>query len=437
MASDLSKQAQKQLIALENWLLEARAQVEANLHIRLWNGKMLPMSDNVTSSIVLAINSPDAVRRLIFSPRMMTLVELYAQEIVDIEGGAPLDAVRCWDHMQVLNFARGLSKRKLMQMLWPFVRKLPMARNPTDGEYDVRVKDRFEAGRNDQDLIAHHYDVSNDFYRLFLDPEMIYSCGYFQTPQTSLADAQQAKLDQICRKLHLRSGDRLLDIGCGWGGLACHAARNYGVHVHGVTLSQEQHDFAVEKVKRLGLEKQVEIELKDYRAIEAKGQYDKVSQVEMFEHLGLDNHDHHFQHVHDLLRPRGVYFHQASTRLATKNLKAFRKPTAYLQFIRRFIFPGGELDHVGLTVTNMERFRFEVHDVEGMREHFSMTLEHWVQRLWDNREEASALVGWPRTRLWLLYMSMAAMGFDRAAIGLFQVVGSRRRTGPAGLPLTR
>jgi cyclopropane-fatty-acyl-phospholipid synthase len=435
----LANRDEKQLSVLRDWIRKAAPQIEANLHVRLWNGELVPLSNNVTSELVLAINAPDAVRRMIFSPKLMTVVELYIEGLIDIIGTTPLDAAKHWDHIRVLEFGRSVSKAQLAKTLWPFVMPIKSGtKQQSDAVgFSGAVKDRLEDGRNDKDLIAHHYDVSNEFYELFLDPEMVYSCGYFETPDTSLADAQKAKLDMICRKLRLQPGDKLLDIGCGWGGLSCHAAANYGVTVYGVTLSEEQFAYATAKVKRLGLEDKVTIALKDYRDIPAEGQFDKVSQVEMFEHVGIDNHDRHFQRIHDLLRPRGIHFHQASTRMATKDIKAFRKPTAYQEFTTRFIFPGGELDYIGLTCTNMERFRLEVHDVEGMREHFALTLQHWVKNLWENREKAKELVGWPRTRLWLFYLSLYSIAFDRSTIGLFQVVASRRRTGPSGIALAR
>jgi cyclopropane-fatty-acyl-phospholipid synthase len=286
-------------------------------------------------------------------------------------------------------------------------------------------------------LIRFHYDVSNDFYALFLDSQMVYSCGYFPTPDTSLDDAQATKLDRICRKLRLRPGDRFLDIGCGWGGLLIHAARNYGVQGHGVTLSQAQFDYANAKVAELGLSDRIKIEMRDYRAIEAPEGYDKVAQVGMFEHVGLDNHDRHFAHVHKLLRPRGLYMHHAITRWATPDLSKFRKPTRYQKVISRFIFPGGELDYVGLTATNLERHGFEVHDVEGMREHYQLTLERWLDRLYENREVAAAEVGKTRMRLWMLYFALFARAFERGTIGIFQTLASKRSVGASGLDLAR
>jgi cyclopropane-fatty-acyl-phospholipid synthase len=266
---------------------------------------------------------------------------------------------------------------------------------------------------------------------------MVYSCGYFESPQTSLADAQIAKLDRICRKLQLRPGDRLLDVGCGWGGLLVHAAQKFGAQCHGVTLSQAQFDYVTEKIGRLGLGDKIKLELRDYRSIDAPESYDKIAQIEMFEHVGLDNHDLHFAHIRKLLRPRGLYIHQASTRWATPDIAKFREPTRYQKVVTRFIFPGGELDYIGLSTTNLERHGFEVHDIEGLREHFHLTLERWTQRLYENREAAIKEIGLAKTRLWLLYLSLFASSFERSTMGVFQTLASKRQIGPSGLPLAR
>ncbi|HFC04200.1 MAG TPA: class I SAM-dependent methyltransferase, partial [Rhizobiales bacterium] len=245
------------------------------------------------------------------------------------------------------------------------------------------------------------------------------------------------KLDMICKRLRLQPGDRLFDVGCGWGGLACHAAQKYGAEVFGVTLSQAQFDYAQAKIKRLGLEDKITIELRDYRTVDEPGRFDKIAQIEMFEHVGFDNHDKHFQQMYKLLRSRGLYLHQASTRMATPDIASFRKKTAYQDVITRFIFPGGELDYIGLTLTNLERHRFEVHDVECWRQHFQKTLVHWANRLWENREKGRAEIGWPKMRLWLAYFSLFAVAFDRNTVSVFQTLASKRRTGPSHLPLTR
>ena len=293
---------------------------------------------------------------------------------------------------------------------------------------------RDRSGRRDQDFIQFHYDVGNDFYGLFLDPEMVYSSAYFTAHDATLEAAQQEKLDRICRKLRLKPGQRMLDVGCGWGGLACWAAGNYGVHVHGVTLSQAQLDFARAKVERLGLSDRVTLELKDYREVTGDAAYDAIAQVEMFEHAGFANHERHFEQMRRLLKPGGLYFHQASVR---RGGKGELRPTPTTKVITRFIFPGGELDTIGMTVTNLGRLGFETLDVEDMREHFELTLREWTRRLYERRDEAYRSAGEARTRLWLIYFALFAKGFERGAVQVYQTVAQKRRAGPSGLPLDR
>lgn len=423
--------------SLKKFIKKAASEIDAKLSIRLWNGEILPLGENATQDVFITINSPEAIRRFIWSPNLTTVAEIYAERLVDIEGCSLLEAVNYWDHLKVLAFAKSISKIEIVKAFAPFAMMSKKAAEDSASGYNGQVASKYKGGRQDQEFISHHYDLSNDFYKLFLDEEMVYSCAYFDTTETSLEDAQIAKLDYICKKLQLKEGDKLLDIGCGWGGFSCHAASNYGVQVHGVTLSQEQLEFAKAKVKRLGIEDKVTLELKDYRLIPTEQQYDKVSQIEMFEHVGLDNHELHFQHVHGLLKPDGIYFHQASTRRAIFNMQNFRKQTKYMDFITKHIFPGGEMDHIGLTVTNLERLQFEVHDVEGLREHFSITLRHWVNRLLEKINEATDLVGDYKTRIWLFYLSMCCIAFHRGGIGLFQVVASKRQDHPTNRPMTR
>lgn len=409
--------------------------LQGDLSVELWNGEVLPLGPNARDDVRLVVRSPSAVRRLLLKPSLMTLFELYAEDELDYTGASPLVASRRYDHFRSLDVAKKFDRKLAMRAAIPFL--LGARAKPKAAGYDKSVDRHFTGGRDDKDLIAFHYDVSNAFYALFLDPEMVYSSAYFAAAETTLEAAQIAKLDRICHKLRLKPGDRLLDIGCGWGGLICHAARNFGAQCHGVTLSQRQYDFAGAKIARLGLGDRIKLELRDYRSIDASEGYDKIAQIEMFEHVGLDNHDMHFEHIKKLLAPRGLYLHQASTRWATPDLSKFRQPTRYQKVLSRFIFPGGECDYIGLTATNLERHGFEVRDVEAMREHFQLTLEHWVARLYEQRDEARDEIGEARTRLWILYLSMCARSFERCTIGVFQTLAARRRIGPSSLPLAR
>lgn len=410
--------------------------LQGDLSVELWNGEVLPLGPNARDDIRLVIRSPDVGRRMMMAPRLLTFFQLFATADLEITGGSPLDAAERWDHIRAVRLGRNVDKWKLVRLAWPLLLGAP-AKEPAPGVYRGGVGDRYARNRDDQALIQFHYDLSNAFYALFLDPEMVYSGAYYPSPEATLEEAQLAKLDMICRKLQLKRGDRMLDIGCGWGGLACHAASRYGAKVHGVTLSKAQFDYATEKVRRMGLEALVTIELRDYRTIAGEEVYDKVSQVEMFEHLGFDNHDRHFDHVHRLLKPRGLYFHQASVRRPPRDIKKFRRPTPTTKVITKYIFPGGELDHIGMTLTNLGRLGFEIHDVENLREHFQMTLHEWTRRLYARRERAAEEIGWARTRLWLIYFTVFAKGFERGVVLVYQTIASKRQAGPSGRPLTR
>jgi cyclopropane-fatty-acyl-phospholipid synthase len=426
----------RKLTAAKAIIAHVAGYLEADLSAELWNGEVVPLGPAARADIRLCIRTPDAVRRLMLKPSLLTVFQLYSEGAIDVTGGTPLEAARRWDHLKALALPKKVDKWFMARKAWPFLLGSAKPSEMAPG-YDQRVEASYGKGRSDQEMIQFHYDVSNEFYAQFLDPEMVYSCAYFSDADQSLEAAQIRKLDTICRKLQLKPGDKLLDLGCGWGGLACHAAGKYGAVVHGVTLSQAQFDFVQAKIARLGLGDRIKIELRDYRTIDAPEYYDKIAQIEMFEHIGIDNHDLHFQQMYKLLRTRGLYLHQASTRMATRDLSRFRVPTKYQQIITRYIFPGGELDYIGLTVTNLERHRFEVHDVECLREHFQLTLEHWTNRLYGNRDKAVELAGKARTRLWLLYFSLFAMAFQRNTVSVFQTLASKRRTGPSHLPLDR
>jgi cyclopropane-fatty-acyl-phospholipid synthase len=428
---------EKQLEVFKQWVANVTSKLDTDLSLKLWNGDIVPLGINAKQDMLVVINSNDAITRLIHKPKLTTIFELYYESLLDIEGGTPLDMLKRWDHIGALGIIRSMSKLELFKTFWPFVLSAKKNVSAENLAYTKSVAGKVTKGRDDQELIQFHYDLSNEFYSLFLDENMVYSCGYFKTFDTSLEQAQVDKLEMICKKLRLKEGDRFFDIGCGWGGLVCYAAQYFGVQAYGVTLSQEQFEFAQAKIKRLGLEDRVTIELRDYRSVTGSERFDKIAQIGMFEHVGFDNHDKHFEHVHTLLRPRGLYLHHAITRPATPDIKKFNKKTGYKEVVSKFIFPGGELDYIGLTVTNLERHRFEIHDVENWREHYQLTLEHWVQRLWENRELAKKEVGWSKTRLWLLSFSLFYMGFKRCTTSVFQTLASKRRIGPSDLPPTR
>jgi cyclopropane-fatty-acyl-phospholipid synthase len=274
--------------------------------------------------------------------------------------------------------------------------------------------------------------LSNEFYELWLDRAMVYSCAYFENAEQDLDSAQQAKLDHVCRKLLLRPGETLLDVGCGWGALVIHAAKTYGVRAHGITLSSKQLAIARQRIAQAGLEDRVSVELRDYRDLKGEALYDKVASIGMFEHVGLKNLPTYFSTVHRLLKPRGLFLNHGITHQAEgwkRNLST--------EFINRYVFPDGQLDTVSNVQRVMERADFEVDDVEALRPHYALTLRHWVQRLEQNRMRALQFVSESTYRVWRLYMSACALQFEAGDIGIYQILAGKRAAGIPAVPLTR
>jgi cyclopropane-fatty-acyl-phospholipid synthase len=433
----MTEKADSRIVAARAIVAHLAGLLRADLSLRLWTGEVLPLGPDARDDIQIVVARPSAIRRLLLKPGLMTLFELFASGDLRVEGGSPLEAADRWDHGRAIHLAKRADRWLVARNALPFLMGGSDAGATEIPAWDSTGDDgvgQDRAGRRDQDFIQFHYDVGNDFYGLFLDPEMVYSSAYFTSHDATLEAAQAEKLDRICRKLRLKPGQTMLDVGCGWGGLACWAAKTYGVKVHGVTLSQAQLEFARAKVERLGLTDKVTLELKDYREVEGKDVYDAIAQVEMFEHAGFANHERHFNQMRRLLKPGGLYFHQASVR---RGGKGEIRPTPTTKVITRFIFPGGELDTIGMTVTNLGRLGFETLDVEDMREHFELTLREWTRRLYERRAEAYALAGEARTRLWLIYFALFAKGFERGSVLVYQTVAQKRRPGSSGLPLDR
>jgi len=273
--------------------------------------------------------------------------------------------------------------------------------------------------RRDARAITYHYDVSNEFYALFLDPRMVYTCAYYRRPDGDLARAQEDKLDLVCRKLRLEPGDRLLDIGCGWGSLVLWAAERYGVRAHGVTLSAAQAEYAQAAIRRAGLDGRATVELRDYRDLPPDLRFDKIAAVGVIEHIGPRHLPAYFARVHDFLTPGGMFLSHGITQ------EKFNRRSSAIRFLERYVFPNAELDDVGHTVDTLERARFEILDVEGLRLHYARTCRQWAERLIANHEPARALVGERTYRIWVSYLAASSMGFAKGWTGLYQVVGMR------------
>ncbi|TPN62576.1 class I SAM-dependent methyltransferase [Mesorhizobium sp. B1-1-1] len=392
--------------------------------VRLWTGERV----GPAGGPVLAINDQDIVWQLARRPNFSTLVEMWISKAVDVEEGSLFD-------LYALP-SRGKLRFKALPKL-AIMRDLPavlFSRRQMTQRADLAGQNPFVSGSNKQ-AIQHHYDISNAFYRLFLDERMVYSCGYFKDFANDIDQAQADKLEHICRKLRLKPGDRLLDIGCGWGAMLIHAAKHHGVVGHGVSLSEAQTGLARERIRAEGLEDRITVEIKSYA--ELTGSFDKISSIGMFEHLGLANHAAYFSTVHRLLKPGGIYLHHAITRRSKGSMKkTLRKGSEYKALIK-YIFPGGEIDTIGMTCGNLEAHGFLVHDVENLREHYARTCRLWAERLHARFDEAIAEVGEAKARLWLLYLTGCSIAFDRASAQIFQTVATKRTRGPSGLPPTR
>ncbi|MCW0182143.1 MAG: cyclopropane-fatty-acyl-phospholipid synthase family protein [Zavarzinia sp.] len=425
----------RRLLAARRLFESVASKLDGSIAVRLWDGSVIPLGPHADTRYQVVFDSAATIGRLLRRPTLENLVIHYAEGHVDLVGGDLIAFIEAAQRRRMKLKWRDLDKGTLARSLWALARApgdLASSHVYGDDEAARVTSDQ----RHDQDYIRFHYDISDDFYRLFLDPEMQYSCGYFTDWSNGIEQAQVDKLDHICRKLRLKPGERFLDVGCGWGGLIAHAVRHYGVTAHGVTLSTNQHDFALRKMRDLGIADKVTIELKDYRLL--TGTFDKIASIGMYEHVGIANYPDYFGKLKSLLRPGGILLNHGITRRAKADKGRFRKIRPENRLILKYIFPGSELDHIGHSVESMEAAGFEVHDVEGLREHYAQTTRLWCQRLSARRTEAVALVGEAKYRLWVAYLAGVSFAFRNGTIRLFQTVATRhRKNAPLELPPTR
>lgn len=394
--------------------------------VRLWTGERI----GPATGPVLAVNDPDVVRRMAQRPTLDTIIESWVSKALDIEDGSLFEVFALRGKSKLRASLKTLPKLRLLR----YVPALLFSRAPKPPAGDLAGQNPFVGGSN-KEAITHHYDISNAFYRLFLDERMVYSCGYFKDFTNTIDQAQADKLEHICRKLRLKPGDRLLDIGCGWGAMLIYAAKTFGVIGHGVSLSEQQTALARERIKAEGLEDRITIEIKSYADLQ--GSFDKISSIGMFEHLGIANHDAYFKSVRRLLKQDGIYLHHAITRRSKGSLRnTLRKGTEYKALIK-YIFPGGELDTISMTLANLETHGFLNYDTENLREHYARTCRLWAERLRGRFDEAIREVGEPKARLWLLYLTGCAITFERGSTQIFQTVAVKRGKGLSMLPPTR
>ncbi|MEV5198609.1 cyclopropane-fatty-acyl-phospholipid synthase family protein [Streptomyces sp. NPDC053720] len=402
------------------------------VRIRAWDGS----ESGPPGAPVLVIRHRRALRRLLWKPGELGLARAWVAGELDIEGdlyeALDLMASLIWEHggetadrvhpvrdPKVRAFAKGL-----LQLAGP----LPPP--PPPPEEVRRRTGTLHTKRRDRQAISHHYDVGNDFYELVLGPSMVYSCAYWENGGT-LEDAQRDKLDLVCRKLALKEGDRLLDVGCGWGSMAIHAAREYGARVTGVTLSVEQAAFARKRIAQEGLTDRIEIRVQDYRDVR-DGPYDAISSIGMAEHVGSVRFREYADDLYALLKPGGRLLNHQIARRPEKDESAYHVD----DFIDAYVFPDGELAPVGRTVATLEEAGFEARDVETLREHYALTLRRWVANLEAHWDRAVRMTSPGRARVWRLYMAACALSFEHNKIGVNQILAVRpAEGGGAGLPL--
>ena len=391
------------------------------VRVAFWDGTQFGQGEHT-----LAVRSPEAIKRLLWAPGELGLGRAYVCGEIDFDG----------DVVELLHALRPAGPRvrnplRLAPAAVAVAAKLGVVGKPPEPpEEEVRPRGVLHSKERDAQAVSHHYDVGNDFYRLVLGPAMTYSCARFATPDMSLEDAQAAKHDLVCRKLGLNADSRLLDVGCGWGSMAMHAASRYGAGVVGVTISREQADLARRRVKEARLDHLVEIRLQDYRDLRHET-FDAISSIGMFEHVGKARMQEYFTTLRSLLKPRGRLLNHAISAVGDSQLSR-------RSFVYRYVFPDAELVDVGNVVLAMQAAGFEVRDVESLREHYARTLRHWVANLEADWDEAVALVGERRARVWRLYMAGSAVGFADGGLNVHQALGVvPDPAGASGMPPTR
>lgn len=390
--------------------------------VRFWDGSEWSYLDRPQFTFVL--KHPGSLRNMFLSPSELTLGEAFIYDDFDVEG----DLEAAFELGEAL-LSRGyslLDKLKFGGMLT----RLPAKSRRRDGRDGPDLTGAVHSKERDRRAVTYHYDVSNEFYSLWLDRQMVYSCAYFESAGDGIDTAQTQKLDYICRKLRLRAGERLLDLGCGWGGLLIHAARNYGVQAFGITLSIPQAEIARQRIREEGLTDRCRVDVYDYRDLESGAEFDKLVSVGMFEHVGEAMLPEYFRQAWLRLRPGGTFLNHGIASSA-----GFKRSGP--SFIDKYVFPDGELVPIHVTLRAAELSGFEVRDVENLREHYALTLREWVGRLESKAEQAKNIVEDSTYRVWRLYMSGSAHAFKTSRLNLYQVLLSKPDHGQSRLPLTR
>ncbi len=393
--------------------------------VRFWDGARWP--DEAPRRATVVLRHPGSLRAMFLAGSELALAEAYLYDDFDVEG--EIEAVFALAD----DLARATSGWRNKLGVAADLLRLPRSRpHETGRRGPARLAGRRHSIPRDRRAVTYHYDVSNDFFALFLDRHMVYSCGYFTSAEDDLDAAQERKLDYICRKLRLRPAQRLLDLGCGWGGLLLHAARHFGVAADGITLSRPQAELATRRIGAAGLGDRCRAHIRDYRELDDSQPYDALASVGMFEHVGEALLPEYFARAYRLVRPGGAFLNHGIASRAKE--PAPRGPS----FSDSYVFPDGELVPINVTLRAAEGAGFEVRDVESLREHYVLTLRHWVRRLEAHHRDALAEVDEPTYRVWRLYMAGAAHRFATGHQNVFQTLMVKPDArGRSGLPLTR
>ncbi|HEX2330493.1 MAG TPA: cyclopropane-fatty-acyl-phospholipid synthase family protein [Candidatus Angelobacter sp.] len=384
--------------------------------VRLWEGTIVPATEGQPTRFTLVIRNPGALRRMFSNPTELALGEAYIYDDYDVEG----------DIEAAVMMGKALSTRlyslRDRLLLGSLLRRLPdveQRRNPARSH----IPGRLHSQKRDRKAVQFHYDVSNEFYQQFLDSRMMYSEAYFANLDDDLDSAQVNKLERICRALRLQPGERLLDIGCGWGGLILYAAEKYGVEATGITLSEQQAALARDRIRRAGLENRCRVELRDYRELEDAGRFNKIASIGMVEHVGAKKLFEYFRRICRLLRPDGLFLNSGISRSISPG------PPREASFIDNYVFPDGELEPIHEILCAAETAGFEVRSTENLREHYGLTLRWWVKRLEEHAAEVRRITNDFTYRVWRLYMAGSAARFLSGGLNVFHTVLAPDRDG--------
>ena len=417
-------QVQKSLAILKDLLGGYTAH---DFAVRFWDGTTWETHPGQPARFTVVLNHPGAVRKMFWPPGILSPLQAYLYDDFNIEGDL-IAFINLCGYLE--RFTPTLSVKQRLSLAWRLW-NLPKVDRPRAGRKMAELQGEVHSRERDQQAISYHYDVSNELFEIILDEHLQYTSGIFADPSEDLLTAQERKLDLICRKLRFKSGDRLLDIGCGWGGLAMFAAKNYGAQVVGVTISKRQADWARAKIRAAGLDSLCRIDLIDYRDLDEREPFDKITTVEVIEHFGPAQYPAYFQKCWRLLRPQGSLLLQQITQADPTTMRGA------LKFSQHYIFPDGELSSVGNTQSEAERAGFEVRDMEGLREHYCLTLEHWLKNLETRHDEVIRLTDEANFRIFRLHFAGSIRAFRINAYSLYQTMYVKPDSATSGYPLGR